>query len=491
MFKRPVAATVALATLAAIGLAVPSSAAPPSGTAGSAGVGDKIWPELGNGGYDVVDQRLDLRFAKGLATYTGTTTLTARATQNLSSFDLDLLGPKVTGVQVNGVPAAWKSTPQGELVITPTKSLRKHLRFVVRVDVRNNLPQATEKDPFPPGLQRYGGWVQTVNQPSGARRIMAVSDHPTQKAPTTFSVTAPATVNSIANGKLISVRKHGDAITRVFRESRKIATELIQIGVGPFTVLHRTGPHGLPLRYAVPTAQLKDIEPQLASFDESIRFMEQRLGRFPGAEAGAYVSALGGELETQGLTLMSADAMTKEGFENNGTSAIVLHEVSHEWFGNSVSPRRWSDLWLNEGHAVFYQSVWAEHAFGAKLVDSMRSDYEGRGNQILAQGPVAAPDPTKWTGQLSDVRPYGDAQYAGGALALYALRQKVGVPTFEAIERAWVHRYANSTAGTSDFIRLASSVAGEDLGPFLRSWLYGKTFPAMPGHPDWKVGPKP
>ncbi len=491
MFKRPVAATVALTTLAAVGLAVPSSAALSPSTPGSAGVGDAVWPELGNGGYDVVDQRLDLRFAKGLAKYTATTTLTARATQNLSSFDLDLLGPKVAGVQVNGVPAAWKSTPQGELVITPTKSLRKHLRFVVRVDVHNDLPEATEKDPFPPGLQRHHGWVQTVNQPSGARRIMAVSDHPTQKAPTTFSVTAPATLNSIANGKLISVRKDGDTTTRVFRESRKIATELIQIGVGPFTVLHRTGPHGLPLRYAVPTAQLKDIEPQLASFDRSIRFMEQRLGRFPGAEAGAYVSALGGELETQGLTLMSADAMTKEGFEQNGTEGVVLHEVSHEWFGNSVSPRRWSDLWLNEGHAVFYQYLWAEHAYGAKLVDSMRSNYEERGNQILAQGPIAAPDPTKWTGQLSEVRPYGDAQYAGGALALYALRQKVGVPTFEAIERAWVHRYANSTAGTEDFIRLASEVAHGDLAPFLRSWLYGKTLPAMPGYPDWKVGPKP
>ncbi|MFK4087913.1 hypothetical protein ACI2LF_27630 [Kribbella sp. NPDC020789] len=104
-----------------------------------------------------------------------------------------------------------------------------------------------------------------------------------------MSVTAPSELNSIANGKLISVRRYGDAITRVFRERRKIATELIQIGLGPFTVLHRTGPHGLPLRYAVPTAQLKEIEPQLASFDRSVRFLERRLGRFPGAEAGSYV----------------------------------------------------------------------------------------------------------------------------------------------------------------------------------------------------------
>jgi aminopeptidase N len=489
MFTRPVAATVALTTLAAVGLAVPSSAAPPSGTPGGIGVGDKVWPELGNGGYDVLDQRLDLRFAKGLASYTASTTLTARATQNLSSFDLDLLGPKVTGVRVNGVPTAWKTTPQGELVITPAKTVRKHLQFVVRVDIQNKLPEASEKDPFPPGLQRYHGWVQTVNQPSGARRILAVSDHPAQKAPATFSVTAPSSLNAIANGKLISVRKRGDATTRVFRESRKIATELMQFGVGPFTVLHRTGPHGLPLRYAVPIAQLKEIEPQLVSFDRSVRFLEQRLGRFPGAEAGSYVSALGGELETQGLTLMSADAMTKEGFENNGTDTVVLHEVSHEWFGNSVSPRRWADLWLNEGHAVFYQDQWVAEHYNAPVAESMKHAYEEEGNRLLANGPIAQPDPKTWTGASATLRPYSSAAYEGGALTLYALQQTVGVKTFEAIERAWVHRYANSNAGTEDFIRVASTAAGRDLGPLLRSWLYGTMLPAMPGHPDWKVGP--
>lgn len=396
----------------------------------------------------------------------------------------------MTGVQVNGVRAAWKTTPQGELVVTPAEPLRKQLRFTVRVDVRNKLPEASVNDPFPPGLQRYKGWIQTASQPSGARRILAVADHPAQKAPATFSVTAPSELNSIANGKLLSVRKSGASTTRVFRETQKIAPELMQFGVGPFTVVHSTGPHGLPLRYAVPTAQLADIKPQLSSFDRSVRFLEQRLGRYPGSMAGSYVSALGGELETQGLTLMAADSMTKEGFENNGTEAVVLHEVAHEWFGNSVSPRDWSDLWLNEGHAVYYERVFAAQKWGTDLAKSLRGTYEEVGNDLLKNGPVAEPDPKTWTGREADLRPYSSGAYQGGALALYALRQTVGPKTFEAIERAWVRKYANSAATTEDYIKLASTVAGRDLGPLLRSWLYGTTFPAMPGHPDWKVGPK-
>ncbi|MFC9690724.1 M1 family metallopeptidase [Kribbella sp. NPDC056951] len=481
MFKRLVATTAALSLLG-----LPAEAAP---APGNSGVGDTVWPELGNGGYDVLDQRLDFRFAKGLRSYTATTTLSARATQDLSAFDLDLLGPQVTGVQVNGAPSTWKSAPNGELVITPSKAVRKHLRFVVRVDVRSDVTDVTKTSALPPGLIWHEGFVQALNQPSGARKILAVADHPVQKAPATFSITAPADQNSVANGKLLSVRSSGGNTTRVFREQRKIAPELFQIGVGPFTVLNRKGPHGLPLRYAVPTAQLAAIEPQLKSFDTSVRFLEERLGRFPGTEAGSYITPLGGELETQGLTMMTASHMTKEGFEQNGTDGVVLHEVAHEWFGNSVSPRRWSDVWLNEGHAVFYEGEYSEIRYGAKVVDSAKHAYEQRGNAILDNGPIAAPDPAKWTGDSAEIRPYGDAAYAGGALVLFALKQEVGAKTFDAIERTWVRRYANSTAGTEDFIALASLVAGKDLGPFLRSWLYGKTLPAMPGYPDWKVGP--
>ncbi|MGW7680351.1 M1 family metallopeptidase [Kribbella sp. NPDC054772] len=452
------------------------------------GIGDKVWPELGNTGYDVVGQQLAVRFNQKLTAYTASTTLTGRATQKLTAFDLDLLGPKVTGVDVNGVRAAWKTTPEGELVVTPERPVRDHARFVVKVDVRNDLPDAAESKSYPSGLLRHDGWVQAVNQPAGARRILAVSDHPAQKAPATISVTAPSSLNSIANGKLLSTVKGTTYTTRVFREQRKLATELLQIGVGPFTVLHSKGPHGLDMRYAVPTAQLADIKPQLTSFDTSIRFLEARLGRFPGAEAGSYITPMGGELETQGLTLMTADAMTKKGFEENGTDAVVLHEVAHEWFGNSVSPRRWSDLWLNEGHAVFYQNVYAEGRYGASQEKSMRDSYENYGDKLFANGPIADPDPKTLTGDLANLRPYSTAAYSGGALTLYALQQKVGTTTFNAIERAWVHRYANSTAGTEDFIRTASDVAGTDLAPFLHSWLYGTHLPPMPGHPDWKPG---
>jgi aminopeptidase N len=79
--------------------------------------------------------------------------------------------------------------------------------------------------------------------------------------------------------------------------------------------------------------------------------------------------------------------------------------------------------------------------------------------------------------------------YHGGALVLYALRQKIGARAFERLEREWVRRYRYESVRTAEFIALASRVAHRDVSGFLRDWLYGTTTPPMPGHPDWTVNP--
>jgi aminopeptidase N len=81
--------------------------------------------------------------------------------------------------------------------------------------------------------------------------------------------------------------------------------------------------------------------------------------------------------------------------------------------------------------------------------------------------------------------------YDGGALALYALQQQIGVQNFQRLERTWVSVYRGKSASTNDFIALASKVSGRDLRAFLGAWFYGTKTPPMPGHPDWTVTPAP
>ncbi|WP_268254271.1 M1 family aminopeptidase, partial [Streptomyces capoamus] len=148
--------------------------------------------------------------------------------------------------------------------------------------------------------------------------------------------------------------------------------------------------------------------------------------------------------------------------------------------GDSVAIRRWSDLWLSEGHARFYERLYSDEHGGADLESVMRAAYEQHDQWRHDEGAPAEP-----TGDTL----FKVMRYDGSALVLFALREKVGEETFDRIERAWVTEYRGRAAGTRDFVRLVSRVAGEDLGPFLTPWLHGPRTPPMPGHPDWRPDP--
>jgi aminopeptidase N len=483
-----------LAALTLLGALVPQTtmAASPKmevPSPGAPGVGDVLHPGLGNGGYEVDHYWLSIRFNEALTEYTATSTLKAHATQALSRFNLDLDGPKVSSVNVNGLPAQWK-TEGAELVVTPPQSLAQGAGFQVSVKVRGLTSVETQlgkKGVFPPGLMHVGSWIQTLCQPSAAHYIAAFADHPTQKAPATIIIAAPTLLNSIANGELVRTwaeDKAGRYTVRQFESREKLAPELLQIAVGPFTVVKDTGPHGIKLRSALPTEQVEAIKPQLNSITTAINFLEARLGPIPLKTYGIIATPRGGGLETQSLTILSANSLTPTNFKDDRVDGTVTHEMSHEYFGNSVSPRRWSDLWLNEGHATFYETLWTTSHYGTDREEIMRRTYERQQKRILQLGPVAKPHLEAFPQKA--MAPYGATAYQGGSLVLYALQQEVGDAVFQQIERAWVKEYRNSYAGTDDYIALASRVSGRDLKPFLTSWLYSEKVPPMPGHLEWK-----
>jgi hypothetical protein len=168
----------------------------------------------------------------------------------------------------------------------------------------------------------------------------------------------------------------------------------------------------------------------------------------------------------------------------------MVHELPHQWFGDDVAPVRWSDVWLNEGHATWYEWSYAEsigstEGTGLDFLGHMRAAYAAGDQWRHDFGPVARPI----HGADDVARMFSPNIYDGGALVLYALRQVIGERAFERLERAWVTLYGGRSTSTQDFVRLASRVAHRDLRAFLDDWLYGTETPPMPGHPDWTVEP--
>ncbi|MFJ8990018.1 M1 family metallopeptidase [Streptomyces sp. NPDC102279] len=483
-------AAALLGTAAVLAAGPTASARPqalkPGGTPGAETLGDSVFPSLGNDGYRVEAYHLDFAYDATTRLVDAKVTLMIRSTQALSRFSLDALGLDVRSVRVGGAAATFEQVDE-KLRITPARALPESCAVAVCVEYTAD----------PARTLAYTAWVPTPDgfavcpQPNAAHTVFPCNDHPLDKADFSFRITVPSTLRGVASGRLVRTENlDGDRTAYTYRSGSPTATELVQITVGDYIVKERQGPHGLRLRDVVPTARATALEPALALTPGHLDWLEQRLGAYPfetygllpcNSDAANAFDFTG--LETQTLTLYKPNFLLQE---EKKIGSHMMHELVHSWFGNSVSPADWADLWINEGHADFYgllyryERGWAD-SLGLLTMEARMRDTYARGDQWRASsGPVAAPNA---------VNLFDNQRYLGGVLVLYALREAVGEDVFNRIERTFLERHRNSAATTADYIAVATKISGQDQSGFLNDWLYGTKTPRMPNHPDWTVTP--
>jgi aminopeptidase N len=445
------------------------------------GIGDRLFPHLGNPGYDVLAYDVSLTYkGSNSKPLDAVTTIEARTTASLERINLDFARGTVRSVEVNGLDSEF-ATAQEDLVVDAPARLPAGapMRITVRHTSDPSWDQAT------------GGWVPTAdglamaNQADAAHRVFPGNDHPADKAYFTFRVTAPEDLTVVAGGLFAGKRNHAGTTTWTYRTEHPMATELAQVSIGRSAVLRRTGPNGLPVRDVVPAADRAMLEPWLRKTPEQLAWMEKQVGPYPFETYGLLVAdtETGFELETQTLSLFERSMFTGTRHPEWYVDSVMVHELAHQWFGDSVSPKTWSDLWLNEGHASWYEALYAEQHAGKPMERRMREAYARSDIWRAAGGPPAHPDMPTPDHKISLFRP---VLYDGSALVLYALREEIGAAAFDRLERTWVRAHRDESATTRQFTDLASGIAGRDLTAFFDGWLYGKKTPPMPGHPDWR-----
>ncbi|MEU4349367.1 M1 family metallopeptidase [Streptomyces sp. NPDC023838] len=462
-----------LATAAACVLAAVPPPAP-------AGIGDPLFPRLGNPGYDVLSYDIGFTYqGDNSKPLEAVTTIDARATARLDRINLDFARGTVHSVEVNGKQAEFASADE-DLVITPRHPVYGGQRL--RITVRHTSE---------PGDAEDGGWVRTTdglvmaNQADAAHRVFPCNDHPSDKAMFTFRVDAPKEYTVVANGLETGRTRAGGRAVSKYRTEHPMATELAQVSIGRSAVVRRRGPHGLPVRDVVPAADRQQLERWLKKTPAEIAWMEKQVGPYPFETYGVLIADAdtGFELETQTLSLFERSLFLRTGFPEWYVDSVMVHELAHHWFGDSVSPRAWSDLWLNEGHATWYEALYAQEHGKLPMETRMREAYRQSDGWRAAGGPPAAPEPPAPGQKIGIFRP---VVYDGSALVLFALRQEIGTARFRELERRWVSDHRDGTATTANFVGLASKVAGRDLGGFFQGWLYGAKTPPMPRHKDWR-----
>jgi len=448
----------------------PSSSAALTATApepGAPGLGDAYYPTLGNGGYDAQHYALDIDVDMETEAIAARLALTAVATQDLSSFNLDLVGLDVGRVTVDGEAATFtRDDVEHELVIVPATPLASGAEFVATVEY-GGVPQLVE-DPGVPFIPGVGWWrlktggLIVMSEPSGTRGWVPCNDHPLDKATWSFAITTDAKWVVAANGICTERVEKDGRVTSRFEARDPMASYLATICIDDFDVIESTGPNGLPLTHYFYKVEDDEKRAQSrAGFDrteEMLVLFDELFGPYPFECYGGVMvdERVGGALETQTIPVYSKGA----------DESTVAHELAHQWFGNCVSPKGWDHLWLNEGFASYASWLWAEHLEGPEELERLAvRSYAG----VRRMGPPADTGPVI----------FGPSVYMRGAWTLHALREEVGDDAFFSILRTWAERYHDAAADTAEFIALSEEVSGQDLEAFFQGWLYDETPPTV------------
>ncbi|MBE1461606.1 M1 family metallopeptidase [Kibdelosporangium phytohabitans] len=435
---------------------------------GAPGLGDPIYKWAGNGGYTVDHYDIDLIYHPDTDGLTGQATIRAVTTQDLSQFNLDFaLG--VTSVQVGGEQATFATHPDNpaELVVTPKRPVAAHQPMDVVVKYAGT-PSQVRLDTVQVWYHTATGGIVT-GQPRNCRAWYPCNDHPSDKATYTVSATVPNGNVVVSNGILAGRANPVPGWTKWrWRADEPMVSYLAFIALGKFEFETGATAQGLPYYNAFDPALGQSLAAAKAAIrrtPEVTDFFASKFGPYPfGSTGGVATNVWPAAIEHQ-----TRPVYGNQFWDDADPTSVVAHEVAHQWFGDSVAMRDWSNMWLNEGFATYSEWLWAEHqgrATAADLADAFYAKYSEK-------------DPF-WNLRLwPGTRLFDPPVYERGAMTLHALRTEVGDAVFFRTLQSYHAKYRDGHATTEQFVQHAEQVAGRKLDTLFKTWLVDPVKPPV------------
>jgi aminopeptidase N len=435
---------------------------------GAPGTGDPYYPNAGNGGYDVSHYDIRLTYNPTTDLLSGTTTISAKATQDLSSFDLDFLLP-IKSIRVNNFVAQTRTAAVGEVVVTPAAPLAKNANITVVVQYEGKPSTVKDANGFTAWKKTAHGALAT-DEPDIAPWWFPGSNHPTDKATFDVNVAVPTGTQVISNGVFAGTTPQINGWTRWnWRSSKPQSTYLTFVAIGHYEIRTATAPNGQQVITAYDEDLGANAESARASVErtaEVIEFESSVFGDYPfEAQGGVATLGIGFALENQTRPVYDTAF-----FRRGANTSVVSHELAHQWFGDSVSVQSWRNIWLHEGFATYASYLWSEHVGEGTAQEVAQYYYDLRpADDPFWQFIVASPG----TGNE-----FNGAVYDRGAMTLQALRNKIGDDAFFTLLKTWTSEHRYGTATIEQFIALAEKISGQPLFDFFQTWLFTAGKPA-------------
>lgn len=419
---------------------------------------------LRNVGLRVSRYDLELTYRMSANLLSGVAVLSAAATSSVRRITLDLVAVlKVTRVTIPGHRVTRFSQRAGKLIVDLAAPLRPGQTLSITVKYGGN-PRPIRSRWGTIGWEELTAGVLVASQPNGAASWFPCDDHPSSKAGFRISITTDSPYRAVANGQLVDKRRRGSMTTWVYEQNEPMATYLASVGIGEYQLYEITG-GSVPVRALVPPQLRRGFDTDFGRQAEMMKVFIRCFGPYPFADYTVVVTAddLEIPIEAQGMSIFGANHCDGSRREER----LVAHELSHQWFGNSVTLERWGDIWLNEGFACYAEWLWSEFSGGVDAHTHALKHFASlqRKPQDLL---LADPGPELM---------FDDRVYKRGALLVHSLRLALGDDTFFALVRDWCTRYRHRTVTADDFVALAARHADASLAPLWRDWLHQTALP--------------
>ena len=405
----------------------------------------------------------------------GYAVLLVRHTARVDTLVLDLIRLTVDSVRTDGARVSFTRT-SNEIHIPFHPRGKQSVRVEVAYHgaIEDGLIVRTDS------AGRWTGFGD--NWPNRARYWIPSVDHPSDKATVSWTVTAPAERTVVANGTLVDRTSlpNGRMRTR-WRELHPIAPYLMVIAAAPLTEysLGQTAcglalDHGCVSQFVYTAPEQRAMLPgAFAQAGEIVRYFSSLVGAFPYEKlAHLQSSTRFGGMENA-TAIFYADQLFRTRRMGEG---IIAHETAHQWFGDAVTEREWSHLWLSEGFATYFATLWTEHAHGDS---AFRRELQNIRAQVLADTSAVPTHAVIDTAQHELLALLNVNSYQKGGWVLHMLRRQVGDSAFFAALRNYYSSFRDGTALSDDLRAAMEQASGQKLDWFFRQWLERPGFPEV------------
>jgi aminopeptidase N len=438
---------------------------------------------------DIQHIRLDLKVDLPKKTIDARAELWVRSLRPVSGISLDAVDFEVQKVTLAGNKDGEKSLPFShdgkKLDIELNPPWAAGQTEVIRIAYRIRDPKAglyffgpTDVEPEVP-LTVWSQGESITN-----RYWIPCLDQPNQRQTTELVVTVPEGFDVLSNGSLVNTTPNtaDKTVTFHWKQDKPHASYLVTLVVGQFDIVKDEWDK-VPVLYYVPKGHKEDIQRTFGRTPEMLKFFSERFGiHYPWDKYAQVVveQFTAGGMENTSATTLTEYALHDQRSMLDGTpDGLISHELGHQWWGDLLTCRDWSHLWLNEGFASYCEALWAEHAEGAdeyayEMWHKSRGAIEGGKDRPVVDRRYPFPD------AMFDSR-----AYPKGAFILHMLRHRLGEDVFwKAIQKYGMDHRLQSVE-TVDFRKTLEEVSGRDLERFFYDWTERAGSPALEVNTDY------